>query len=335
MTRLRIPALAQALVIAAMLLPGPLAGGPVLAQGDGAAGAGDPAAQDEAGRGNEPAGRGLGCASGAGAFRGPRLPGDPPAPPGSAPEPTPVPSFTPESSPSPDGSAGELEPPDSELGHGGRPAAGVERRARRPGGPGLEPDTDRRRGGRPTGRRSHGRAAATGRTGSRPRHRRQPSQRRHRLRRRARRGSFVRVRQGDPGHLVPRPDVRDQRPARPPGRRPDRRVPLLRLRARRRRAGGPFPRPHRGGGRAHRLAPAGRRRRVLASQRDLDPRDLRGAPARPHRAHLRAHGRAADHLHVGLHVGAGDGRVRGIRRPPALGGLLGLWCSAVAGERVG
>ena len=118
MTRLRIPALAQALVIAAMLLPGPLAGGPVLAQGDGAAGAGDPAVQDEAGRGNEPAGRGLGCASGAGAFRGPRLPGDPPAPPGSAPEPTPVPSFTPESSPSPDGSAGELDPPDSELGHG-------------------------------------------------------------------------------------------------------------------------------------------------------------------------------------------------------------------------
>src|SRR5687768_10312797 len=106
MTRLRIPALAQALVIAAMLLPGPLAGGPVRAQGDGTAGADDPAAQDEAGRGNEPAGRGLGCASGTGAFRGPRLPGDPPAPPGSGPEATPVPSVAPETSPTPEGSSG-------------------------------------------------------------------------------------------------------------------------------------------------------------------------------------------------------------------------------------
>jgi GH25 family lysozyme M1 (1,4-beta-N-acetylmuramidase) len=100
MTRRRFAALAQALVIAVILVPGLPSSGPAVAQ-----------------RG-EASARGLGCTTGGG-FRGPRIPGDPPPPPGSGTTQIPVapgeplPSTTPLESPSP-----ELDPPESQLGDG-------------------------------------------------------------------------------------------------------------------------------------------------------------------------------------------------------------------------
>jgi GH25 family lysozyme M1 (1,4-beta-N-acetylmuramidase) len=73
MTARRFAALAQALAIVAILVPGPHPGGPA------------PVAAAAAGTG-------IGCTAGVGTFQGPRLPGDPPLPPGAAPAPSPTPA---------------------------------------------------------------------------------------------------------------------------------------------------------------------------------------------------------------------------------------------------
>ena len=89
MTARRLAALAQALAIAAILVPGPHPGGtaPVI----GAA-----------------AGSGVGCTAGIGTFEGPRLPGDPPPPPGSVPTASPEPAIS-DDPPDPSGSPAPSE----------------------------------------------------------------------------------------------------------------------------------------------------------------------------------------------------------------------------------
>ncbi|CAN5811300.1 hypothetical protein BH23CHL8_BH23CHL8_14100 [soil metagenome] len=96
MTVRRFAALAQALAIAAILAPGPHPGGPA------------PVAAAAAGTG-------IGCTAGIGTFRGPGLPGDPPAPPDSRPEATPAPVASDEPAASPD-AASEVVPDGAEAG---------------------------------------------------------------------------------------------------------------------------------------------------------------------------------------------------------------------------
>jgi GH25 family lysozyme M1 (1,4-beta-N-acetylmuramidase) len=99
MTRLRVVALAQALTMTLLLLPGPASFGP--------------AAVHAARRAPEPqvstvfdqAGKGVGCQTGGGKYKGPGLRKDPPWPPGAKPTPTPNPT------PEPSASA-EASPPD-------------------------------------------------------------------------------------------------------------------------------------------------------------------------------------------------------------------------------
>ena len=91
MTARRLAALAQALAIAAILVPGPHPGGPVPVIG-------------------AAAGSGVGCTAGIGTFEGPRLPGDPPPPRGSAPTASPEPAIS-DDRPDPAGSPAPTEAP--------------------------------------------------------------------------------------------------------------------------------------------------------------------------------------------------------------------------------
>jgi GH25 family lysozyme M1 (1,4-beta-N-acetylmuramidase) len=114
MTRLRVVALAQALTMSLLLLPGPLATGPSAVEAALRPVEPDPTMVYDA------AGKGIGCQSGGRKYRGPGLPKDPPWPPGAKPTPTPRPTpsleptaepgATPESSEAPSEPEPEPEP---------------------------------------------------------------------------------------------------------------------------------------------------------------------------------------------------------------------------------
>ncbi len=89
MTPRRVVALAQALTMSMLLLPGPLSTGPAVVQA--ALQPADPAP----GTVYDAAGKGIGCQPSSGKYKGPGLPKDPPWPPGAEPTPSPTPEPTP------------------------------------------------------------------------------------------------------------------------------------------------------------------------------------------------------------------------------------------------
>jgi lysozyme len=100
MTRRRVVALAQALTISMLLLPGPPSLGPP------AVDAARRPAEAEPGTVYDAAGKGIGCAPAGGKYKGPGLRKDPPWPPGSEPTPSPAPTSSPEPSAQADASPG-------------------------------------------------------------------------------------------------------------------------------------------------------------------------------------------------------------------------------------
>jgi GH25 family lysozyme M1 (1,4-beta-N-acetylmuramidase) len=89
MTHRRVVALAQALTMIMLLLPGPLSIGPVAVE------AALRPAELDAQTVYDAAGKGIGCQPGGSKYKGPGLPKDPPWPPGSEPSPSPTPVPTP------------------------------------------------------------------------------------------------------------------------------------------------------------------------------------------------------------------------------------------------
>ena len=89
MTLRRVVALAQALTISMLLLPGPLSVGPAVVE------AALRPAEPDARIVYDAEGKGIGCQPRGGKYRGPGLPKDPPWPPGSEPTPSPTPEPTP------------------------------------------------------------------------------------------------------------------------------------------------------------------------------------------------------------------------------------------------
>ena len=106
MTIPRVVALAQALAMIMILVPGPQATGPVPALAA--------IAPPQPGGRSDPVlsavGSGIGCEAGTDRFKGPRTPGKPPWPPGAEPTPTPAPSLEAAASQVPGDAGGEPEP---------------------------------------------------------------------------------------------------------------------------------------------------------------------------------------------------------------------------------
>ncbi len=106
MTIPRVVALAQALAMIMILVPGPQATGPALTL----AAIAPPQAGDRSNAAFSITGSGIGCEAGTDRFKGPRAPGKPPWPPGAEPTPSPVPSLEPAASQMPGDAGGDPEP---------------------------------------------------------------------------------------------------------------------------------------------------------------------------------------------------------------------------------